>query len=217
MTSSAVRRSVAVLLARHGETDDNAAARFQGIRNPPLNARGREQAAALGDRLAAAGADGDLATGDAVRVGHDGVVGVIPAVREIWASPYARARETAEIVAARLGLPVRFDERLKESDVGSWSGRTYAEVQAAEPEAFHAWVQGDLTHRFPGGESLRDVSARVQEVVAEARLLAPTVLCVCHGGVIRSAVRAIEAAAAPTDGPPSAATFVAMNGEAVAV
>lgn len=211
MTSPAVCQSVAVLLARHGETDDNAAARFQGVRNPPLNARGREQAAALGERLAAAG--GDLSADDAVRLGHAGVAGPIPAIREIWASPYARARETAEIVGARLGLPVRFDERLKESDVGEWSGRTYAEVQASEPEAFHAWVQGDLTHCFPGGESLADVSARVQDVVAEARLLAPTVLCVCHGGVIRSAVRAIESA----EGGPSGATFVAHNGEAVAV
>lgn len=215
MTHAAVRQSVAVLLARHGETDDNAAARFQGIRNPPLNARGREQAAALGERLAAS--SDDLSVGEAVRIGHAGVTGPIPAIREIWASPYARARETAEIVAARLDLPVRFDGRLKESDVGEWAGRTYAEVQAADPEAFHAWVQGDLTHRFPGGESLADVSARVQEVVAEARLLAPTVLCVCHGGVIRSAVRAFEATANDADGAQGTATWVALNGEAVAV
>lgn len=217
---AAVRQSVAVLLARHGETDDNAAARFQGVRNPPLNARGRDQAAALGDRLAAAGGvagrgPADLRVGDAVRLGHPGIGrAAIPPVREIWASPYARARETAEIVAARLRLPVRFDDRLKESDVGQWAGLTYAEVQAADPDGFHAWVQGDLTHRFPGGESLADVSARVEEVVAEARVLAPTVLCVCHGGVIRSAVRASSAAqqsSAPT------ASWVAMNGEAVAL
>lgn len=212
---AAVRQSVAVLLARHGETDDNAALRFQGARNPPLNARGREQAAALGQRLVAQAAD--LSTGDAVRLGHDGIAGVIPPVREIWASPYARARETAEIVAAALRLPVRFDERLKESDVGDWSGRTYAEVQADDPEGFHAWVQGDLTHRFPGGESLADVSARVQSVVADARRLEPTVLCVCHGGVIRSALRAHWRATAAPEFPEPVASWVAQNGEAVAL
>lgn len=199
--------SAAVLLARHGETDDNAAARFQGVRNPPLNAHGRAQAAALAERLASAT---DLAASDAVRVGHEGLMGrAIPPVREIWASPYARARETAEIVGARLALPVRFDERLKESDVGEWAGRTYAEVQAADPEGFHGWVQGDLTHRFPGGETLADVSLRVQEVVADARQQEPTVLCVCHGGVIRLALRASGHALLGPD--------VAQNGEALAL
>ncbi len=196
-----------VVLARHGETDDNAAGRFQGVRNPPLNARGREQAHALAERLAAAG--DDLAAGAAVRVGHAGVTGPIAPVNEIWASPYARAQETAEIVAARLGLPIRFDERLKESDIGAWAGRTYAEVQQTDPVAFQGWVEGDPAHSFPEGETLADVTARVQRVVAEARALAPTVLCVCHGGVIRAALRA--------SGHLVHEPGVAFNGEAVAL
>ncbi len=201
----AVSRPV-VVLARHGETDDNAAGRFQGVRNPPLNDRGREQARALAERLAAGA---DLAASGAVRLGHAGVTGPVPLVREIWASPYARARETAEIVAARLELPVRLDERLKESDVGDWAGRTYVEVQAADPARFQSWVEGDPAHSFPGGETLADVTARVQEVVAEARVLAPTVLCVCHGGVIRSA---LQAAGYEVHEPGAA-----FNGEAVAL
>ncbi len=201
----AVRRPV-VVFARHGETDDNAAGRFQGVRNPPLNARGREQAAALAEQLAAGA---DLAGAGAVRLGHEGVTGTIPAVQTIWASPYARARETAEIIAARLQLPVVFDERLKESNVGEWAGMTYAEVQAADPAGFAGWVEGDPAHHFPGGETLAEVSARVQEVVAAARTLDPTVLCVCHGGVIRSALRAA--------GLPLHEPGVARNGEAVAL
>lgn len=93
--------------------------------------------------------------------------------------------------------------------------RHVAEVQATDPEGFHAWVQGDLTHRFPGGESLADVSARVQSVVADARRLEPTVLWACHGGVIRSAVRAAERLAGGTQA--DAAAWVASNGEAVAL
>ncbi|MEH3054911.1 MAG: histidine phosphatase family protein [Patulibacter minatonensis] len=182
--SAPVGTTPAVLLARHGETDDNAASRFQGVRNPPLNARGREQAAALAAELAVAE----------------------PAIREIWASPYARAQETAAIVAARLGLPVRTDPRIAESDVGDWSGATYAEVQGRDPAGFQAWVDGDPEHRFPGGESLAEVRARVELALADARAAAPTVLLVCHGGVIRSALRAT-----------GHAPRIAGNGEAVAL
>lgn len=218
---SAARPSRVVLLARHGETDDNAAGRFQGFRDPPLNARGREQAAALAASLAAAvlvpvaGAGGhgehvvDLIAAGIVRAGHDGVVDPVPPVATIWASPYARARETAEIIAARLGLAVRFDERLKESDVGDWAGHTYAEVLASDPQGFQGWADGDLDHRFPGGESLAQVAERVSAVVAEARALDPTVLCVCHGGVIRSALR--------TTGHRLREPGAALNGEAVAL
>ena len=201
----AVSRPV-VLLARHGETDDNAAARFQGRRNPPLNDRGRQQAAALADALAGGG---DLLARGVARAGHEGVRGAVPAVGAIWSSPYERTRETAEIIAARLELPIRFDERLKESDVGDWSGMTYAEVQAADPDGFQRWVEGDPAHIFPAGETLAEVSTRVQEVLADARTLEPTVLCVCHGGVIRSALRAA--------GHPVHEPGAAHNGEAVAL
>ncbi|MDO9357130.1 MAG: histidine phosphatase family protein [Solirubrobacteraceae bacterium] len=196
-----------VLLARHGETDDNAAARFQGARNPPLNARGRAQAAALAEALATAGAD--LLAGGAARAGHDDVAGPVPPVGVIWASSYARARETAEIIGERLRLPVVLDDRLKESDVGRWSGMTYAQVRQEQPACFARWVDGDPEHRFPGGESLAQVADRVGEVLAEARELAPTALLVCHGGVIRTALRVV--------GHPAAGIAVAMNGEAVAL
>lgn len=199
-----------VVLARHGETDDNAAMRFQGARDPALNARGRDQAAALGEALAIAAAhDADLVGGGAVRAGHHGVEGPIGPIREIWVSPYQRARETAAIVAERLALPVRIDDRIAESDVGDWAGLTYAEVQQADPAGFQAWVEGDPRHCFPGGESLLRVTERVQAALDEARMAAPTVLLVCHGGVIRSALRAA--------GYPVREPGAARNGEAIAL
>lgn len=199
-----------VLLARHGETDDNAAGRFQGFRNPPLNARGRDQAAALAEALAVAASDGCLVSGGAARPGHDGVEGPVVPVTEIWASPYRRARETADIIAARLELPVKVDERIAESDVGEWAGLTYAEVQAQDPAGFQAWVDGDPRHAFPRGESLLQVTERVQAALADARAGgSPTVLLVCHGGVIRSALRAA--------GYPVREPGAARNGEAVAL
>ncbi|MEA2145936.1 MAG: 2,3-bisphosphoglycerate-dependent phosphoglycerate mutase, partial [Solirubrobacteraceae bacterium] len=80
-----------VLLARHGETDDNREPiRVQGFTDTPLNDTGREQAAELAARMADAG------------------------LASVWASDLSRARETAEIVAAAVGCDVALDERLRE-------------------------------------------------------------------------------------------------------
>jgi broad specificity phosphatase PhoE len=161
-----------VLLARHGETDDNAARRFQGHRDPPLNELGRAQALALGEELAGAG------------------------ILELWSSPLRRAHETASIAGAALDLQPRLDRRLMEVDVGVWAGRSYDELEGTEPEAYAAWRAGSPAFRFPGGESLQEQGERVAEALAEiagsARL---PVLVVCHGGVIREARRVLAGAA----------------------
>ena len=160
-----------VLLARHGETDDNAARRFQGHLDPPLNQRGREQARALGDALAREG------------------------VRELWCSPLRRAHETAAIAGERLGLRPRVDARLMEVDVGEWAGRLYADVQATDPQIFEGWRSGSPAFRFPGGESLQEQGERVAQVLTEIAVGAELpVLVVCHGGVIREARRVLGGA-----------------------
>ncbi len=168
-----------VLLARHGETDDNAAGRFQGHRDPPLNERGRAQARALGESLAGEG------------------------VRELWASPLRRALETAEIAGGTLGLRPRSDARLMEVDVGDWAGRLYEDLRLEGPELFARWREGSPEFRFPGGESLGEHGERVAEVIREiAAAAARPVLIVCHGGVIREARRVLA-------GAPAGATVVA--------
>ena len=153
-----------ILLARHGETDDNAPpARVQGRRDVPLNDRGRDQAR----RLAVA------------------VAGERP--RTLGASPLARARETAEIVGAELGLAPRLDERLVESDRGTWEGRLLDDVRRDDPELWAAWRRAGADFRFPGGESLAEhlerVSAALDEIVADGG----PALVICHGGTIRCA------------------------------
>jgi 2,3-bisphosphoglycerate-dependent phosphoglycerate mutase len=157
-----------VLLARHGETDENAARRFQGHRDPPLNDRGRAQARALGAALA----------------GHG--------IRELWCSPLRRALQTAEIAGKVLDLRPRLDPRLVEVDVGAWAGRLYADLEADEPAAYAEWRSGSPAFRFPGGESLQEQGERVAEVLAEIAADADKpVLVVCHGGVIREARRVL--------------------------
>ncbi len=151
-----------ILLVRHGETDDNAADRFQGQRDTRLNDRGREQSRALADSLAGEG------------------------LRALYASPLSRARETAQIVADRLGLEPVFDARLMEADTGAWTGLLYAEVIAAAAEEFRAWRRADRGFQFPGGESVVEQAARAEAALADVRAGALPALVVTHGGTIRA-------------------------------
>lgn len=154
----------AVLLARHGETDDNREPlRFQGWRDTALNETGRRQAAELAERLAGEG------------------------IASLWSSDLSRARATAEIVGARLGLEVQLDPRLREGNRGVWEGRLFEDVAREEPQLYAAWMRGGEQWRFPGGESLGELQQRVSECVAEIRATATApALAVCHGGSIRA-------------------------------
>jgi broad specificity phosphatase PhoE len=98
-----------LLLVRHGETDWNAEGRLQGHTDRPLNDYGRRQAKALADRLAAC-----------------------DQVAAVYTSDLARARETAEIVAERLGLAVVADPDLRERNWGNWEGLTGSERDRVE-------------------------------------------------------------------------------------
>ena len=153
-----------IALARHGETPYNAQRRFQGHLPVPLTALGREQAA----ELAAVAAQREWAA--------------------LWCSPLARARETADVVAAAIGLQAREDARFAETETGDWTDRTFDEVEAAEPEAFAAWRSGDPQFRFPGGESFAEQLARVTAGLADVRRGPLPALVVCHRGVIRLAL-----------------------------
>jgi len=150
-----------VLLVRHGETEDNAADRFQGRRDTQLNDRGREQSRALARTLRAEG------------------------LRAIYTSPLQRARATAQIVGAVLGLEPVLDGRLMEVDAGDWSGRRYDDVEPAE---LRRWRAADPAFRFPGGESVTEQAARVAAALADVAGGPLPALVVTHGGSIRTVV-----------------------------
>jgi broad specificity phosphatase PhoE len=170
-----------ILLARHGETDDNVPPlRFQGQRDTPLNDNGRAQARELAERVAA----------------------LDPPIASLWSSDLSRARETAEIVGARIGLEPRLDARLREGWRGEWEGFLFDEIAASDPERYAAWRSPDaeVGFQFPGGETLAQQQARVLAACrdAESRLRPPatasgspagdvaSALLVCHGGSIRT-------------------------------
>ena len=137
-----------LLLVRHGETDWNAERRWQGHADVPLNERGREQARALAERLAGESIDA------------------------IYSSDLSRARDTADIVGARLDVPVAVDPDLREIDVGAVEGLT-----AEESAAFEGWQ----------GEPKEDHSERVLAAISRIAERHPgeRILVVTHGGSMR--------------------------------
>jgi broad specificity phosphatase PhoE len=151
-----------LLLVRHGETDWNRERRFQGHADPPLNDAGREQAYELAETLAGDGIDA------------------------IYTSDLQRARETAEILAARFGSEVVALRELREIDVGDWQGLTWPEIEERHPDAAARWHRDG--HGWHGGESYDQLRERI---VAALRGIAERhpgqrVLVVGHGGTVRA-------------------------------
>ncbi|MCM3886477.1 histidine phosphatase family protein [Frankia sp. R82] len=154
-----------LLLWRHGRTTWNEAGRFQGHADPPLDETGRAQ-----------------------------VTAVAPLIRAlnpelVVSSDLQRCRDTA----AGLELPVRTDARLREIDLGGWSGLTGAEAAVRFPEEDRAWRSGQDVRRG-GGETYREVAERagtlLDEIRAEGLPAQPDglIVFVLHGGTARSLI-----------------------------
>jgi broad specificity phosphatase PhoE len=166
-----------LLLIRHGETDWNASGRLQGHTDRPLNDYGRRQAAELAERLEEA----DVAA--------------------IYSSDLSRARETAEIVGARLGLPVVVDTGLRERNWGTWEGLTPTERDAVAfegetPEEHRERILAAvrrIAERHAGqrvvvvthGGSMRRIQAAVMGVALPVVANCETWACVHEDGVLR--------------------------------
>jgi broad specificity phosphatase PhoE len=173
-----------LILVRHGESTWNAEERLQGQLDPPLSERGREQSRALAALL-------------------DGVPG-----ERVVCSDLGRARETAELMGLE---PGRFDPRWREIDVGSWGGKTAAEVDADSGELTN-WRGGP--RRAPDGESWAAFAARVSGALDELIDTGGPWLVVCHGGCIRVAVSHVTGADALRLGsPPNASATVFELGD----
>ncbi|MER5973638.1 bifunctional RNase H/acid phosphatase [Streptomyces sp. NPDC002055] len=157
------------VLLRHGETALTPEKRFSGSggSDPELSPAGRRQAEQVAAALAARGT-----------------------VQAVVSSPLRRCRETAETVAGRLGLDVRTDEGLRETDFGAWEGLTFAEVRERYPEELDAWL-GSAKAAPPGGESFAQVARRT--ALARDKILARhagrTVLLVTHVTPVKTLVR----------------------------
>ncbi|HEX3922959.1 MAG TPA: histidine phosphatase family protein [Streptosporangiaceae bacterium] len=113
------------------------------------------------------------------------------AVRLLACSPLRRARQTADIIGRRLGLPVAMElEDLREVNVGALDGRSDAEAWDTYARVLQAWRAGEAGTRFPGGEDRDELCARLGRALAAVARRAGEVtsLVVAHGANLRSAL-----------------------------
>jgi probable phosphoglycerate mutase len=155
---------VKLYLVRHARPDEWSAGRCIGRTDVPLSEAGLRSA----ERLAAGFAD--------------------VAVAAVYASPLRRAVATAEPIAAAAGREVTRCDGLVEIDFGSFEGRTFDELAAAEPEFYARWMASPATVRFPNGEGFADVRARALAAAAAIARRHPdgAAVAVAHSGPIRA-------------------------------
>ena len=157
-----------LLLIRHGETAWNAEHRIQGQLDIPLSPLGMLQSARLAESLAS------------------------EPIEAVYSSRQSRAWLTAAPVAARLGLQVVAEPRIRERSFGIFEGLTLDEIAARYPAEFIKWRERDPAWRPEGGESGQQLIDRVMSAVTEisARHKNQTVVLVSHGGVLDVVYRA---------------------------
>jgi len=153
---------------RHGETEFARDRRFAGARDVPLTPRGRRQCEAAARALSGA------------------------FVGAVYASPLARARDSAVVIAAPYKLDVRVEPAFREMAFGDWEGLTRAEVAVRSPREAEAWAATPHLVQPPGGERLEDVAVRVAAGLAALtdEHAGQTVVLVSHAIVTRLVVLA---------------------------
>jgi broad specificity phosphatase PhoE len=127
---------VQIILIRHGETDWNTEQVFRGKIDVPLNQTGLAQARAVRDALAES------------------------AIDALYASPLARAFETARVLAEGRGLAVGAEEGLSDVDFGLWQGLPKEKVKKDYPDLYSTWLTDPELVTFPRGETLLKVQQR---------------------------------------------------------
>ena len=166
------RRPVRLLLIRHGITAWNKDSRYQGQTDVPLGDDGLAQAEAVGTRLRDADID------------------------RIYSSDLSRARQTAEAISRRSGVPVRLDSRLRELSFGQWEGLTFDEITSKWPEDQKRWLKDPVSLSAPGGETAAQLGVRLREALGDIyddlacldteANRKPCGVIVSHGGAIRA-------------------------------
>ena len=160
-----IRDGVTIYFVRHGQTQWNARGMAQGSSDIELNTLGREQAGAIGKRLA-------------------GLVGDASALDYVT-SPLKRAKETMEIVRRELGLPAagyRIEPRLKEMGFGVSEGTSWPEYAKRLTEMDKVPGQEAWSYAAQGGESYAGLAARALPFFGE--IVSDTVVT-SHGGISR--------------------------------
>ena len=155
-----------LLIARHGETEWNAAGRIQGHTDIGLSDKGAEQAVLLGQRLS--GLPIDVA----------------------YSSDLRRTSQTARLALGERHVALNETPMLREYHKGEFEGMTLTEIKAQFPDEYPKYLEKNLDYFPKGGESTRAVSTRMAKIIGEIKSnhLDETVLIVSHGGALRAAM-----------------------------
>jgi broad specificity phosphatase PhoE len=153
-------------LVRHGQTAANLDAVWHGSSDTPLTPHGEKQAQCVADFLADHGSGATA----------------------VYSSPLARARNTAQPIAERLGLSIRVEEELSEYDIGEWEGKSFKELHEVHQLWHHIGSDPDFAPH--GGESPRQVIARLTGCLRRIAAAHPNerVIAVAHGGALSLAL-----------------------------
>ena len=177
-SASGAAETADVLLLRHGATPLTPQKRFSGVGSGSLG-------------LSADGHDQAQRAAKSTLVRGAGLV-------EIISSPLRRCTETAEILAAELGLPVRVEPDLREMDFGKWEGLTYAEVEQLHPNDLAEWKQSAAVAPTGSSETFTEVFDRMSTFAERlaTRYAGESVLAVTHVTPIKALVaQALDAPA----------------------
>ncbi len=154
-----------IILVRHGHVEGIAPQRFRGRTDVPLTEEGRRQALAVAECVAARWR---------------------PVA--VYTSPLQRCVRTGREIAAAAATDSAVLSELIDLDYGDWQWRTYAEVRLEWPELFELWLAAPHLVRFPHGESLQELVARMADVLRMVleRHATDTVVLVGHDSGIRA-------------------------------
>ncbi len=152
--------NVRLYLVRHAESTWNAEGRVQGHADPPLSERGLAQAERLAERFRGEPIDA------------------------LYSSPLERARQTAERIAEATALATQIDDRLKEHDMGLFTGLVWREIVEQFPEFSRAWMERAMD--MPGGEKQAAFHMRATGVMQDIAARHPDgqIVVVSHGGIL---------------------------------
>ena len=153
-----------ILLTRHGHVEGIKPARFRGREPLDLTARGRAEAEAVARRIAGAWRPS-----------------------AIYTSPMGRCVATGAAIAKACGIAAKTCDDLNDIDYGAWQFKTFVDAKAQDPELFATWFATPQLVRFPNGEALQDLAARVADAVRMvlSRHAGETIVLVGHDSVNR--------------------------------
>ena len=155
-----------VILVRHGETDWNKNARFQGQTDVPLSLVGVEQAQKVGIKLSQEDIDA------------------------VYSSDLSRAYQTALAIASHHNLAVQKEPALREINFGQWEGMSRQVIVDDHRDLYQQWLENPMETRTPEGENFIEVQERGLKAllcIAEKHL-DETIVIVAHGGLIKSVI-----------------------------